>query len=278
MHCICVLTIPLHMICEQLYVWHHTHFIYDILYIIHNVTSTLWVHTIVVTTLHPLHSWHHTHYIQHHSHDNTKVISAISPSISDTTSTVYVSSNPVYQLYYTHSLYDITHYMYDNTFSMHDITWTLYDITPIFVWHHTEYIYDIIFNIYVITHTVSWKQTTRPGISPILFDITSTASVWKHPLYQWLNINYVSLHTWYTYDIIHTLNHIKFRLYDINRQYLGHHNTAYMTSDLLYMMSHPRFMTSHPLYLWHHSHYIANLTPTMFVNTYQLYLTLNTLC
>ena len=40
----------------QLYVWHHTHFIYDILCTIHNVTSTLWVHTIVVITLHPLHS------------------------------------------------------------------------------------------------------------------------------------------------------------------------------------------------------------------------------
>ena len=51
-----------------------------------------------------------------------------------------------------------------------------------------------------------------------------------------------------------------------------------MTSDLLYMTSHPRFMRSHPLYLWHHSHYISNITPTMFVNTYQLYFTWNTLC
>ena len=133
-HCIhsfCVLTTPLSRISEQLYVWHHTHFIYDILGTIHYITSTLWVHTIVVTTLHPLHSWHHTHYIWHHTHDNTKVISATSPSISDTTTTLSVSSNPVYQLYYTHSLYVITHYMYDITFSIHDITWILYDITPI---------------------------------------------------------------------------------------------------------------------------------------------------
>ena len=107
------------------------HFMYHTYVTIHNVTSTLWVHTIVVTTLHPLHSWHHTHYMWHHTHDNTKVISAFSPSISDTTSTVSVSSNPVYKLYYTNSLYDITPYMYDITFSMHDVTWTLYDITPI---------------------------------------------------------------------------------------------------------------------------------------------------
>ena len=131
MHSICVLTIPLSMIYEQLYIWHHTRFIYDILCTIHNVTSTLWVHTIVVTTLHPLHSWHHTYYIRHQTHDNTKVISAISPSISDTTSTVSLSLNQLYQFCYTRSLYDITYYMYDITFSMHDITWTLYDIAPI---------------------------------------------------------------------------------------------------------------------------------------------------
>ena len=121
----------LHMISEQLYAWHHTRFIYDILCSIHNLTSTLWVNTIVVTALHPLHPWHHTHYIWYHTHENAKIICAIPPSISDTTSTVSVLSNPVYQLYYTPSLYDITHYMYDITFSMHDITWTLYDITPV---------------------------------------------------------------------------------------------------------------------------------------------------
>ena len=111
------------MTTHPIYIWHICK--------IHNFISTLWVHTIVETTLHPLHSWHHTHYIRHHTHDNTKVISAISPPISDTTSTVSVTSNPVYQLYYTHSLYDVTHSMYDITFSMHDITWTLYDITPV---------------------------------------------------------------------------------------------------------------------------------------------------
>ena len=28
---------------------------------------SLWLHTIVVITLHPLHSWHHTHYIWHYT-------------------------------------------------------------------------------------------------------------------------------------------------------------------------------------------------------------------
>ena len=84
-------------------------------YVCHLVHSTqchihsLWLHTIIVMTLHPLHSWHHTPYIKHHTHGNTIIISAIWPTISNTTSTVSVSSNPGYQLYHTHSLYDITH-------------------------------------------------------------------------------------------------------------------------------------------------------------------------
>ena len=85
------------------------------LYLCHLMHSTqrhihsLWLHTIVVITLHPLLSWHHTPYIWHHTHDNTNIISVIWSTISNTTSTVSVSSNPGYQLYHTHSLYDITH-------------------------------------------------------------------------------------------------------------------------------------------------------------------------
>ena len=59
------------------------------------------------------------------------------PTISNTTSTVSVSSNPGYQLYHTHSLYDITHTIhrikYDIVLSMHAITTTVYDIIPLCV-------------------------------------------------------------------------------------------------------------------------------------------------
>ena len=123
---------------------------------------------------------------------------------------------------------------------------------------------------------------------------------WKHNDYTWHLTHYIGHHShcicvvtptlsvasqqlwksshFSTYDIIHTLriSHSHFvtsilSIYDIT-------NTGFMTSDLLYMTSHPWFLTSHPLYLWHHSHYICNITPTMFVNTYKLYLTSKTLC
>ena len=220
--------------------------------------STLWVHTIVITTLHPLHSWHHTHYIRHYTHDNTKVISAISPSISDTTLTVSVSSDPVYQLYYTHSLNDITHYMYDITFSMHDIIWTLYDITPILVWHHIHYIYDIVCNIYEITHTVSWNQ------NDCTWNLTHCISHHSHcicvvtpALSMPSQQLFLSLHTWHTYDIMHTLHHIKFILYDINHQYLGHHkhcihdirSPIYDITSTVYDISSPMPVIWQPLYM-----------------------------
>ena len=109
------------------------------LYICHLMHSTqhhihsLWLHTIIVITLYPLHSWHHKPYIWHHIHGNTIIISAIWPTVSNTKSTVSVSSNWGYQLYHTHSLDDITHYTCDIIFSMHAITTTAYDITPLYV-------------------------------------------------------------------------------------------------------------------------------------------------
>ena len=100
------------------------------------------------------------------------------------------------------------------------------------------------------------NKMTIPGISPTVFDITATPSVWSHLLYQCVHKYYVSLHTWHTYDIIHTLHHIQFRLYDINHQYLGHHkhcihdirSPIYDITSTVYDISSPIPVTSQPLY------------------------------
>ena len=135
---ICVITTRLLMISDQLYVWHHTQFMCHRLHSTQRYIHSLWLHTIVVITLHPLHSWHHTPYIWHHTHGNRNFISAIWSTISNTTSTVSVSSNSRYQLHHTHSLYDITHTIRvtSNSLSMlsQQIFMTLYpsmnNITP----------------------------------------------------------------------------------------------------------------------------------------------------
>ena len=90
-HWICVITPTRSMISPPIYVWHDTHYMYNIRYPIWGVTSIFYEIT--------------PHYVWRHMH----CILDIAPSISDTTSTLTVSSRPVYQLYHTYSQYDITH-------------------------------------------------------------------------------------------------------------------------------------------------------------------------
>ena len=107
---------------------------------------SLSLQTIVFITLHPLHSWHHTPYIWHHTHGSTNVISAIWPTISNTTSTVSVSSKTGYQLHHNHSLYDITQTIYVTSYSVCMLSKQLFmtsypsvwqrDTYTLYVWHH----------------------------------------------------------------------------------------------------------------------------------------------
>ena len=124
-----------------------------------------------------------------------------------------------------------------------------YDVTSI--------IFMTSYPIYMISPILFHENnTTILGISPTVFDITATVSVWSHPLFQCLHNNYGSLHTWQTYDIIDILHHIKFRLYDINRQCLGHEkhcihdirSPIYDITSMVYNISSPIPVTSQPLY------------------------------
>ena len=145
----------------------------------HHIHS-LWLHTIVVITLHPLHSWHHTPYIWHHTHGNTNVISAIWSTISNTTSTVSVSSKAGYQLYHTHSLYDIT-----TRYGWHRIQYACYHNNCL--WHYTS-LYNFKPGIFMTSYPICtlspycFHDNTRtiPDISPTIFDITATVSVSSH--------------------------------------------------------------------------------------------------
>ena len=103
---------------QPVYVWDRMHYIW------HHIHSS-WLQKIVVITLHPLHSWHHTPNIWHNTYGSTNIIFVICPNISNTISNESVSSNPVYQLYHTLSLYDITHCTRDIIYSMHAITTTV---------------------------------------------------------------------------------------------------------------------------------------------------------
>ena len=145
-------------------------------------------------TAHPLYAQYHITYIRHHTHilwDHTTLCMTshalfpdITPSISDTTSTLSVSSWPMHQLYHTNSTYDIPHTLCMKTQSLcitsHEHFLTSY-----------PYRYDITHSIFITSKQYIWYQrycfpenTTIPDIIPIIFYITATLSVLPHTLYR----------------------------------------------------------------------------------------------
>ena len=173
-----------HALCS----WHHSHYIwngihhmchhnYSIdglrptvcmtshpLYICHLMHSTqhhihsLWLDTIVVITLYQLHSWHHTPYIWHHTHGSTNIISAIWPTIYNTTSTVSVSSNPGYQLYRTHSLYDITHTLRMPAYALYTTSHPLFMTSSHCSYHITSTAFMTSDTLYMRSQTCQYKH------------------------------------------------------------------------------------------------------------------------
>ena len=179
-------------------------------------------HTIYLTP-HPLYLCH-----------QTQCINCITPTLCMTLHTLCMTSHSVCMTSHDHFM--TSHlYRYDITYSMSMTSYPIYMISPL-LFHE--------------------NKTTIPVIWPTVLDITATASVWSHLLYQCLHNNYGSLHNWHTYDIIHTLHHIKFRLYDINHLYLGHHkhwihdirSPIYDITSMVYDISSHLPVTSQPLY------------------------------
>ena len=128
--------------------------------------------------------------------------------------------------------------------------------TPICMISHPVYLWHPIQNIWYHIYCFHENTATIPDISLTLFDITATASVLSHPLYWCHHNNYGSHHTWHTYDIMNTLHHIPFKLWDINLHHLWHHNhcihdirSIYDITSTVYDISSPGPVISQPLYL-----------------------------
>ena len=158
----------------------------------HHIHS-LWFYTIVVITLHPLHSWYHTPYIWHHTHGNKNVISAIWPAIFNTTSTVSVSSKTGYQLYHSHSLYDITQTISVTSYSVCMLSKQLFMTSYPSVYNITPSIFMTSYPIHMLSPYCFHDNTmTTPDISPTICDITVTGSVsshrWHTHLYQCIGL------------------------------------------------------------------------------------------
>ena len=193
-----------------------------------------------------LHTWQHksnichlTLYIWHYIH----CICVIKPS-------VLIVLHPLSVWHYTLYVWNHIQYAWHHMNTLWHHTHIGMTSHPVYLWHHIQYIWLISPKLF------PENNTTIPGITPIVFDIRASASVWSQLLYQCLHTYYGSLHTWQTYDIIHTLHHIKFRHFDINCQYWGHHkhcilhirSPIYDITSTIYDISSPIPVTSQPLY------------------------------
>ena len=173
----------------------------------------------------------------HSTQDIKDTLSHITPIISDSSSTVSVSSHPDYWSYNAHCMYITatigmtSHELYMTSHPFFMISHHSLTSQPLYSCHHTQYIWHHIHCGCLITHSVFiiahlfyvWHQTH--SMTSYEFYMTS------HPL------------TMISQDYIHDI------------------------TSTLFMTSHPLYMRSYTLYLWHHSQCIYDKTPTMFMTS-----------
>ena len=120
----------------------------EILCIIYNVTSTLSVHTNVVTILHPLHSWHHTPYMISHTWQHKSYIChltlyiwhyihcicVIKPSVS-------IVLHPLAVWHYTLYVWHHIQYAWHPVNTLWHHTRIVMTSHPVYLWHHIQYIW-----------------------------------------------------------------------------------------------------------------------------------------
>ena len=306
-------SLPLYLKCYPPFLCHHNDST-DVLrptvcmtshrpYVCHLMHSTqclihsLWFHTILVITLHPLHSGHHTPYIWYHTHGNTNVISAIWPTISNTTSTLSVSSNPGYHLNHTHSLDDITHSIRVTSYSVCMLSQQLFMTLYPSMYNITPSIFMTSYPIYTLSPYCFHDNTmTVPDISPSIFDTTATVSVsshkWHTHLYRCSSVSMTSQQVCKSSHFAHVWHHTQSKSHHTHT--LWHQWSGYMASQTLHswhqissiwhhihslghhnilcMTSTPLYLTSCPLYVCNHTHPIEDITATIWMVSHPVYL------
>ena len=191
---------------------------------------------------------------QHSIHDIKAIISHVTWIISDSTSTVSLSSHPDYRSYNPHCMYNRPTICM-TSYELHMTSHPLFMILLFMISHHTHCIHVITSSIPVIESTVAapllivyWLSHTyyMCDIKPTIcmtsqeFYMTSHSLFMKsqyciptsHPLYSWQHTHSLWHHILYTCDITATVS-----------------------------------MTRHLLCLWHHLQYIWHLTWCMNDNT-----------
>ena len=164
---------------HPLYRWYDTHSIYDI-------KSTVYMAPYeVYMTSHPQFMTS-----QHSTHDIKAIISHLTPIISDSTSTVSLSSHPDYRTYNPHCMYDNTAKIFTKSYELNMTSHPLFLIShhamtshPLYSCHHTQDTCHHIHCSWTINYSVPiipqllyvWNETHYMyELTGILYDTTLT--------------------------------------------------------------------------------------------------------
>ena len=133
---------------HPLYRWYNTHSIYDITSPVYMAKYAPYMtsHLRFVTS-------------QHSTHDIKAIVSHLTPIISDSTSTVSLSSHPDYPSYNPHWTYYNTATICLTSYELHMTSHALFTY-HIRLWHHNHCIHVITPRIPIIAYSVAWPLLT----------------------------------------------------------------------------------------------------------------------
>ena len=186
------------------FVWHHTHYMCDIIRTIYNIISTgyvitllyLWQHNLAIETTSRMQFKIYTFHVTSESH-----VCVITPI-------VLRASQPIFVWHHTRHRYSIF-------CTVEDITSSLYEIKPPFLWYHTHCIWHRIDAISVTTSTVV---------------ISHQLYLWDLILYMWRpDIHCIQQHIHYICTITATVP-------------VSHSHTFHDITPFVYMTLHPLYV------------------------------------
>ena len=270
--CICVIKPTWLMTSHPMYVWNHTHCMYDTICTLYDITSKLADNT-------PLFVCHGTHSV----YDIICIIYDVTHTVCMTTQVLYLtwnwlklpshplcmSSHPLCRRHHTYCVSHRSWHMYAITCVIQNIISTLYDNNPYYLWYHMHYIHYITCIIYDISSTLY-------GVTFTMCYITQWLYLWHQTLYVY------DIFTWYgimhsvmtsqplcaftatmpdiTLSVFLTL-HTMYQFYEKKCVYVITASICF-TPYVLHMTSHPLFMTSHQ-FIYDVKSTISNITSSL---------------
>ena len=132
----------------------------------------------------------------------------------------------------------------------------------VYLWHHNN-IYDINATAFMKTQLYLTSHTLSVTSQPLYLSCNTRCIDWSQQFRKLSDLAHIWYHTHSTWHHNHTL---------------WPHSSVFMTAQPLHSWHHIPYIGHHPQGLWHLVPYPCDITDTIFVNTYQLYLTSNTRC